>query len=398
MDDTSTWGALAAGAVAVAALLAIWLGYPAVRWCRARWRPRPIRPDPQGGARRSVAVILATRASPQAVVARVENLLDTAHPRDLLSVVVAVDGDPAPVRAALAGGGAVVTVVAADAPGGKACAVNAGVRAARAEVLVFADTAQRFDRHTIPELLAALEDPDFGAISGTLVLPADASPLRAYWALERFLRRQEMLVHSSIGVTGAVYAMRAAQWAPLPAGTILDDVYVPMRLVLDGWRVGVVPAARAWDSRSFDAGAEVTRKTRTQTGVLQLLQLLPALRTRANPVRRAFYLHKLARLTSPLWVLLLLGAMAALLATGLAQAGPTALAAGAALLCAFLLWPAGRRRVRDALTFGVALQWALGRAVVFGSAGRWAVWDAAAHRAVSPEAAPGEPPVSGPRR
>lgn len=394
MDVASTWGALAAGALAAVALLGIWLGYPAVMWVRAQWRPRPIRPDPRAAAQRRVAVILATRASPEAVVARVRNLLESEHPRDRLSVVVAVDGDPAPVAAALAPFGAAVATVAADAPGGKACALNAGVRAAAADVLVFADTAQRFDARTIPELVAAIEDPAFGAISGTLVLPADASPLRAYWALERFLRRQEMLVHASIGVTGAVYALRAAQWAPLPPGTILDDVYVPMRLVLEGWRVGVVPAAKAWDSRSFDVGAEVTRKTRTQTGVLQLLQLLPALRTRANPVRGAFYLHKLARLTSPMWMLLLLAATTAQLASLIAALGTAGLLAAGSVVGALLLWPGGRRRVRDALTFGVALQWALGRAVVFGSTGRWAVWDAAAHTAAPQEG----PSVTPPRR
>ena len=371
-------GPLLTGGVAMGALASIWLGYPAWMWCRARWRPRPMRPDALASAGRRVTVILATRASARAVEARVRNLLDSAHPGDRLQVMVAVDGDPAPVAAAVAALGPRVRVVGADAPGGKAAALNAGVRAADAEVFVFADTAQRFDERTIPELVAALEDPTFGAISGVLVLPRDASPLRLYWAMEAHLRRQEALVHASIGVTGAVYAMRAALWSPLPPGTILDDVYVPMRLVLDGWRVGVAPRAFAWDERSFDAGAEVVRKTRTQTGVLQLLHLLPALRSSANPVRGAFVMHKLARLTTPLWLLVLV--MAGLFLAAPTLAGPVAAVpastwlAGGGVLVVLALTPVGRR-LATLLGYGLGLQWALVRAVAFGSRGRWAVWE-----------------------
>jgi len=381
------WGPFIPGAVALAVLCGIWLGYPAWMWCRARWRPRPIRSDAAAAAQRNVAVILATRATAGAVVERVRNLLESAHPAERLSIVVAVDGDPAPVAEVLGPFAPTVRVVAADAPGGKAAALNAGVRQTAAEVLVFADTAQRFDARTIPELVAALEDPSFGAVSGVLVLPQDASPLRLYWALERFLRRQEALVHASIGVTGAVYAMRRAQWRPIPAGTILDDVVVPMRLVLDGWRVGVMPSAMAWERRSFDAGAEVTRKTRTQTGVLQLLQLLPALRTARNPVRGAFFLHKVARLTSPVWLLLLLVSVITGVAPHVAALGRPAAAAGVLGGAVLVLWPAMRRGVRDLLVYGIALQWALVRALLFGSTGQWAVWEAAT---------PAEPPPDGP--
>ena len=78
--------------------------------------------------------------------------------------------------------------------------------------------------------------PGVGAASGRLELAAGANapslPLRLYWSLERWLRRREADVHSAVGVTGAIYAMRRELWTPLPAGLILDDLYVPMRLVL----------------------------------------------------------------------------------------------------------------------------------------------------------------------
>ena len=127
-----------------------------------------------------------------------------------------------------------------------------------------------------------------------------------YWELEKWLRHHEAVIHSSIGVTGAVYATRRALWTDLPAGTLLDDVYVPMSLALRGHRIAFSYAAKASDLRTFESKAEGQRKTRTLTGVIQLLALLPELTSSANPIRLQFLMHKLARLTTPLWLATLL--------------------------------------------------------------------------------------------
>ena len=50
-----------------------------------------------------------------------------------------------------------VTVLDGDAAGGKAASVNAGVRAATGEVLVFTDTQQRFEPEAIDALVASLQ-------------------------------------------------------------------------------------------------------------------------------------------------------------------------------------------------------------------------------------------------
>lgn len=371
------WTAVVSGSL----LLAIWLGYPAVTWLRGRRHSAPMHPDSAGGATRHATVVLATRATPEAVAERVRNLLGSSHAAALLDIVVAWDGDrAASVVEALQQGldaefpASRVLVVLSDLPGGKAAALNAGVRAARGDRLVFADTAQRFDHETIPALLAALEDERFGAISGVLQLPDDASPLRAYWALERFLRRHEARVHSSVGVTGAVYAMPRALWTPLPEGTLLDDVWVPMRLVMRGRRIGVATAARAWDVREFAAKDEVARKTRTQTGVLQLLHLMPELLTADNPVRWSFVWHKLARLLTPLLAGLLGVALVMTLWPLVARDWHVWRYGLAVTLGVIILVPTVRRPVVALCTYTVAMQWALLRAIAMAWSGRWSVW------------------------
>jgi cellulose synthase/poly-beta-1,6-N-acetylglucosamine synthase-like glycosyltransferase len=197
---------------------------------------------------------------------------------------------------------------------GKANALNAAVLRATHPILVFADARQRFAPDAIRRLVAHFDDPLIGAVSGELVLDCEdtvaavegetastiAEGVGAYWKYEKWLRRREAEVSSTVGVTGAIYAMRRYLWQCLPTDTLLDDVLGPMRLVLRGYRVTFEPAARAYDEAAPDASHEFRRKTRTLAGNFQLLVHEPrVLVPGMNPVWVQFVSHKIARLLVP---------------------------------------------------------------------------------------------------
>jgi cellulose synthase/poly-beta-1,6-N-acetylglucosamine synthase-like glycosyltransferase len=366
----------------LAGLVTIWLLYPLVVGLLARvWSRADARPE--AGAAPAwplVSVVVATRDDLETVHARVADCLAADYPADRLEVIVALDrhGDVASAAAALAFPGRTVRVVEGDAPGGKASALNAGVRAARGEILVFADARQRFEPTAISRLVRALDDPRFGAVSGRLELRRSGrvSPVELYWRLERWLRLQEARIHSSVGVSGSIYASRRSLWLPLPAGLILDDVYAPMQIVLRGHRVGFVDDARAYETRHAEPQTEYRRKVRTLTGVFQLCAWLPAVLVPwRNPVWVQFLCHKLLRFLTPYW--------AAAVAVGVAVVGARwvmahPLAAAVALAAvATASWIRGTsllRVVRDSLAWAVALQASMIVAAVNGLRGRWDVW------------------------
>lgn len=365
------------GIAALLAILAIWLGYPAMIWTRSRWRSDPIVPDRRAGNARQVSVVLATREAAHAIAARVENLLDTDHPADKLEIVIALDqaGSVTTVEELRLIPGPIV-VVRGDAPGGKAATLNAGARAATGEILVLADTAQAFDRHTIPELVAHLEDPRFAAVSGALELGSRGrvTPVEAYWRMEKWLRYHESRIHSSIGVTGAVYATRRSLWPSIPAGTLLDDVFVPMKLILGGARVGFTYTAVARDVRVFDARDEARRKTRTLTGILQLVELVPDVMATANPVRFAFVMHKMARLATPLLLLICIGAALGVVTMLVSRRPAFTIGMISAFGISILSVPSLRRQAADNLIWLLMLQRATVLAVRNGMRRRWSVW------------------------
>lgn len=372
----SAWlGLAAAGTVLV---LVPWVIYPWVMIRAGGRHHSPAgAPAPAGSP---VSVVLATREPPEAVMARLQDILGGDWPADRLELIVAIDGDPSPyLIVGLHPTPHAVRVVSRGSDPGKAAALNAGVTAATGEILVFADTAQRFAPQAIPTLVAALANGPWAVVSGALQIgnEADGDGLLArYWRLERRLRQAEAGLHSAIGVSGSIYAMRREHWTQLPPGLILDDLWVPMRLILAGHRVGFEPGAVATDTRTTTPRQEYRRKVRTLTGNLQLVAWMPAvLLPWRNPAWLQFWCHKLLRLATPGALLLILaGTMGAGFAASTAFGWGLVGIGGGALLLATLA-PAGLgRKVRGILWWGGAMLAAIVAATWNGVRGRWDVW------------------------
>jgi cellulose synthase/poly-beta-1,6-N-acetylglucosamine synthase-like glycosyltransferase len=297
-----------------------YLGYPLLLAAWARLSPRPVRKSPiQPDSWPSVSIVVAARNEAPRLVGRITNLLQLAYP-GTREIIVVSDGSTDGTVDTLHDFIRLNSVAASSlrvmevAPGGKPGALNAGVAAATGEILVFADARQRFAADALVELVANFTDPQVGGVTGQLMLDTETTPSSSsvgdgvglYWKYEKWLRRNEGAVWSTLGATGAIYALRRSLWRPLPPDTLLDDVLAPMRAVLAGYRIVFEERAVAYDRTSQDAEEESRRKTRTLAGNYQILGqdwrlLVPGL----NPVWLQYMSHKVGRLIVP-WALLLL--------------------------------------------------------------------------------------------
>jgi poly-beta-1,6-N-acetyl-D-glucosamine synthase len=299
---------------ALALLFFTYAGYPLLIATLARRLRRP-QPHPPAIWPR-ITVVLVARNESARIVARIENLLASEYPADSLDIVVVSDGSSDDTALALQNRQRVQVLTFTEHRGKSAC-LNDAIAAATGDIIVFADARQTFAPSTIAILVTALTDPRVGAVSGELQIAASAggvgSGVDAYWRLERFLREREAILDSSIGCTGAVYAIRRALFTPLPADTILDDVVIPMRIAAAGHRIAFRADALAFDPQPLAPENEERRKTRTLAGNFQMLFRYPAwLFPWCNRLWWQLAAHKYLRLAGPLLLVAALVANAAL--------------------------------------------------------------------------------------
>jgi cellulose synthase/poly-beta-1,6-N-acetylglucosamine synthase-like glycosyltransferase len=243
--------------------------------------------------------------------AKLDNLRQLDYPQSQVEIVVISDGSTDGTEQILRARSADVVAVILPEANGKAFALNAGVRVAKGEVLVFMDARQVIDSDALTELASCFADVNVGAVSGELLLEAPSEDVTGegvglYWKLEKAVRRLESATGSVVGVTGAIYALRRELFEEIPTGTLLDDVYVPMNVARRGKRVIFRPSAIARDKIFSAKGKEFSRKVRTLTGNYQLLRLQPWLLSSSNPLLFRFISHKLMRLAVPILLVILL--------------------------------------------------------------------------------------------
>jgi cellulose synthase/poly-beta-1,6-N-acetylglucosamine synthase-like glycosyltransferase len=284
------------------------IGYPALMFCLGRFAPRRAA-QPPSIELPTVTVVLAVYNEVQRITARLQNLLYADYPKEKLDVVIVSDGstDATVTKIQELNESRIQLIIQAQR-WGKARCLNQALAGARGEIIVFADARQRFTPRTIARLVNRLQQPGIGAVSGALEVEPAASSVGGgidlYWQIEKLLRFSEARWDSCIGCTGAVYAIRRNLFKNLAPDTLLDDVIIPLQIVMQGYRVVFEPEAIAHDPQTLDSGREIVRKRRTLAGNYQMLfrhwqWLLPW----RNRLWWALISHKYLRLAAPFLML-----------------------------------------------------------------------------------------------
>ena len=270
----------------------------------------------------SISILIAAHNEAENIKNRINNLLATDCCHYQWEIIVVSDGsDDNTAKIAQSIKHPNLKVIELTQRQGKAACINIAANSAESEILIFTDARQSFASDAIYQLTLPFADPDIVGVGGELhIAPPEEqgtlSGLSSYWKLECRLRRDESQFWSTTGCSGAIYAILADSFKPIPEDTILDDVVIPMQATRDGGRVLFNRAARAFDPQPMNSSREKLRKTRTLAGNFQLLfhynrWLLPW----GHPQWWQLISHKHLRILAPALMLLCAISNAALLGT-----------------------------------------------------------------------------------
>lgn len=279
-------------------------GYPLLLGWMARRRPLPVH---KRAVLPSLSFVIPVHNGAAFLAAKLDSILALDYPRELMEILVVSDGST-DASDAIAQGFATRGVQWLRVPkGGKPAALNAAVPLTHHEILVLTDVRQVLAPESARKLVANFADPKVGVVSGDLLIRQgnlEETTVGAYWRYERRIRAQLSRLDSTMGASGAFYALRRELFRQMPDDLLLDDMYLPMGAFLSGYRIVVEPEALAFDLPT-SLNTEFRRKVRTLAGNYQLLRYYPWLLTPRNRMLFHYVSYKLLRLLLP-WIALAL--------------------------------------------------------------------------------------------
>jgi cellulose synthase/poly-beta-1,6-N-acetylglucosamine synthase-like glycosyltransferase len=274
-------------------------GYPLLLGWMARRANNPVHKDDK---LRTVSFVIAVYNGEKFLERKLKTIFSLNYPRDRMDILVVSDGSTDrtdEIARSFASQGVRFLRVP---HGGKAAALNAAVPLVSGEILVLNDVRQSLDTDCLRNIIACFGDPKVGSVSPrTVIVEGDSheeATTSAYWRYEDWIRQRLTRIDSTFGYSGAFAAMRRSLWVPLPPGTLLDDVYVPLKAFFQGYRILYEPSATMYDYPTV-LHSEFRRKVRLQAGLYQMLKIMPELLSSRNRMRFHFLSAKYGRIAVP---------------------------------------------------------------------------------------------------
>jgi len=304
-------------------------------------RKKPWTPaNPQAAPALSFAVCTCAYNEERIIEQKIRNLLELREREPGLQILVYVDASTDKTAEILRRSESMIDLHVSPERHGKTYGMNLLSSRANADVLVFTDANVMLDLDCLADLRRHFADPHIGCVCGNLNYTNAGSSVTAssgslYWRFEEALKRLESQTGSMMGADGSIFAIRRALRRN-PPDHIIDDMYVSLMALVEGYRVIQARDVRAYEESVTSGAEEFSRKVRIACQAFNVHRLVwPHLRRLDALTRYKYVSHKWIRWLS----IYFLGAatlayLAALVCAGYAAvAGMLILAAlGAAVL------------------------------------------------------------------
>lgn len=262
-----------------------------------------------------VAILLAVYNEEDVLKQKLESTLNTTFPLSNLTIWVASDASTDGTDAILAHYDRQYPQVhyrRFQERSGKAKVINQLASETTADILVMTDADTFFFPETLNNLLEPFKDPMVGGVQANLINKVDDKEQVAFQEIS--YNKRELKIKQGEGTKGAVigaggycYAIRKALYTPVPNGFYVDDFFVFMRVLQQGFKTSFAEKAYCTMEVSGSSEVQFQRKVRISKGNFQNLAYFTDL---SNPfggfVGLAFFSHKVVRWMGPFLLLMML--------------------------------------------------------------------------------------------
>ena len=286
-------------------LIYIYFGYPLVLLLLNQFEQQKVK---KSFITPSVSLIISAYNEEDIIAKKIKNCFQLNYPEDKLEIIVANDGsqdDTVEITSQYQE----VELLDYEINEGKTEVQNKAVKEATGEILVFSDANAMYQPDAIKKLVRNFADEKVGAVCGDLQYSSGTASsgsregISLYKRYEKFIKKLEGNLHSTIGAYGSIYAVRRELYTPLPAD-IISDFIEPLMIVKQGYRSVYEPEAVSVEKPETSYQDEFQRRVRIITRGLRGLVYASDL-LKFNALGFCLFSRKLLRWLTPIFMILL---------------------------------------------------------------------------------------------
>ncbi len=269
-----------------------------------------------------LSVIIAAFNEEEVIASKIGSILDSDYPVSRLEILVGSDASTDSTNEILRQLKAVhqgLHIFLFEERSGKPGVVNRLVEEARGEILVITDANVMLETDALRKMTGFFIQPEIGLVDSRMIntrLKKDgiSHQERYYISREVGIKHNESLIWGSMmGPFGGCYAVRKSLFRPVPGNFLVDDFYINMAVLQQGFKCISNMEAKVYEDVSNNLEEEFRRKKRISAGNFQNLAAFRSLLWRGGPgVGFCFFSHKIIRWFVPLLVMITLGSSIAL--------------------------------------------------------------------------------------
>ncbi len=273
---------------------------------------KPLQTAPEGSLP-TVTVIMSLYNEEKVIVNKMNSLLKSDYPAELIEFVIGSDGSTDRtdlLMMQMAGSDSRIRFIRNSSRRGKPAMINDLAAVASGEILIVTDANVIFTPVTVKKLAEQFEDPRTGLCDATPqpLITGNAGITQQeilYSSLETLLKRGEGDLWGAMpGPYGGCYAVRRNLFPLLPENILVDDLYAGLSVLKLKFRSFNIPEATVFEDTQPDIIVQFRRRTRIAAGSFQNLFHFGPFPSGRISVSLVFFFHKIMRWLTPVMLTL----------------------------------------------------------------------------------------------
>jgi cellulose synthase/poly-beta-1,6-N-acetylglucosamine synthase-like glycosyltransferase len=261
-----------------------------------------------------VSLLIAAFNEEEVIEEKIRSIYNTSYPVNKLEVLIGSDNSTDATQS-------IVEKLLPGFPGlkffhfsqrrGKGNVINDLYKKSSGEIIILTDANVMLEEATLFELVKYFKDPATGLVDTRMVNTnmhhsGISFQERAYISREVYIKQHESILWGTMmGPFGGCFAVRRELYSPVPKNFLVDDFYINMKVLEQGYKCINNLNAIVYEDISNNLKDEFKRKVRISTGNFQnLKKFSDMLWHKTKGLSFCFISHKALRWIGPFFLLL----------------------------------------------------------------------------------------------